>query len=357
MTKIATNAPLGGVNALHAANNFTILRLGLALLVVLGHFKLLSGIASPDWPFCYAATAVDCFFVVSGYLVTSSFDRDANLLRYGLRRLFRIYPLYVLIILAQTVLLGALQRDGVHALSLLRYFVVNSLFLNFMQYDAGSGVLTGLAVPGLNPSLWTLKIEVGFYAVLPFLWMARQRFGFGVLVALFFASAAYYTVLTGAGHYELAKQLPGQLQFFIVGMAGYMFADRVRLGGFWAVLAMILLAGLVTLLLGTRIPVVYPILIGALVIVTALHVPALPIRSDISYGVYLLHAPLIQISLLFGIYVASWWGLAVLLAVVISLAFLAERVIELPGIDVGRRLVKLVPRGLALPLGTRGAPS
>src|SRR5512146_2963750 len=72
-------------------NNFTPMRLLLALLVVLGHFQILAGVNSPPWPFVYAGAAVDCFFVVSGYLVSYSFDRDRDLMRFYIRRFFRIY--------------------------------------------------------------------------------------------------------------------------------------------------------------------------------------------------------------------------------------------------------------------------
>ncbi len=40
-------------------NNFTLLRLMLALLVVLGHFKLLSGTAYPVFPFNLGDAAVE----------------------------------------------------------------------------------------------------------------------------------------------------------------------------------------------------------------------------------------------------------------------------------------------------------
>ena len=59
-----------------AENNFTPLRLGLALLVVLGHYKLFIGIASPAFPFNYAALAVECFFVVSGYQIGRASCRE-----------------------------------------------------------------------------------------------------------------------------------------------------------------------------------------------------------------------------------------------------------------------------------------
>src|SRR5579871_6264888 len=94
-------------------NNFTILRLLLAVMVVFGHFKLLDGVPAPHWPYVYAGAAVDCFFVVSGYLVSLSFDRDSNFQRFYLRRFFRIYPLYIVIVILQTFILGALADGGI----------------------------------------------------------------------------------------------------------------------------------------------------------------------------------------------------------------------------------------------------
>ena len=90
-------------------NNFTILRLCLAWLVFLGHFKLLQGIIHPPFPFIYADFAVDAFFVVSGYLITLSFDNDGNLRRFYIRRLFRLYPLYVAVVAAMTVIMACLS--------------------------------------------------------------------------------------------------------------------------------------------------------------------------------------------------------------------------------------------------------
>ena len=106
-------------------SNFTILRLLLATMVVLGHFKLLVGIWPLDWPFNYPFVAVDCFFIVSGYLIASSFDRDGNLLRFFIRRIFRIYPLYVVVITTQAIILIALAPDfsAIDPKMLFRYMV------------------------------------------------------------------------------------------------------------------------------------------------------------------------------------------------------------------------------------------
>ena len=43
--------------------------------------------------------------------------------------------------------------------------------------------------------------------------------------------------------------------------------------------------------------------------------------QDISYGVYLLHGPLIQLSLLTGLYRPGWLGLLGVLAVLFPLAY------------------------------------
>ena len=88
---------------------------------------------------------------------------------------------------AQTLVLGFLAPAGFLASGarLARYFLVNAVFANFLQYDLGNGVLSGLHTAGLNPSLWTLKIEVSFYLILPAIWWLANRFGPWVLAAIF----------------------------------------------------------------------------------------------------------------------------------------------------------------------------
>lgn len=328
-------------------NNFTPLRLMLALLVVLGHFQAFIGIHSPDWPFNYAAVAVECFFVVSGYLVANSFDRDPDLRRFFIKRLFRIYPLYITVVLAQTLILGSLEERGFLANlgSMATYLAANAVFANFLQYDVGTGVLTGLVDPSLNASLWTLKIEFAFYLLLPFIWRLLDRRGPLTLVAIFLLSALYGEAMRGAGHETLAKQLPGQLQFFVLGIAAYRYRQLLWLENRWIGLALgAVLALAATMLMVPRPPILYPLVVAALVMTLALLTPRLRMKTDISYGVYLLHAPTIQLFLLFGFYQSGLDGLAMILAIVITLALLAERVVEMPGIAIGRRLIRRLSR-------------
>ena len=117
-------------------NNFTLLRNLLALAVVFGHFKLLSGTPAPAFPFNLADAAVDSFFVVSGYLITGSYERTRGLAPFYLRRLFRLYPLYACAVLVQTVVMMLLLPGGPFSAphSTLRYLGFNLFFMNFAQY-------------------------------------------------------------------------------------------------------------------------------------------------------------------------------------------------------------------------------
>ena len=316
-------------------NNFTPLRLLLASLVVLGHYKAFVGIFSPPWPFGYAAVAVECFFVVSGYLVSNSFDRDPNPKRFFIRRVCRIYPLYLAVVLVQTVVLGCMAEGGIagNLRSMAGYLTANALFLNFIQHDIGNGVLTHLVDPSLNASLWTLKVEFAFYLALPILWRATERYGWRLLAGIFLASAAYQAAFLHAGMPTFAKQLPGALQYFVLGIAAYRYRQHLTFRRRW--IPALLAGALLTLMMAWRPPLLFPPVVAAFVVLAALHTPRIGMKRDISYGVYLLHAPLIQLSLLFGLYDL---GLAVLLPAVLVLALLAERFVELPGIAFGRRL-------------------
>ena len=330
-----------------ALNNFTLLRLLLALMVVLGHFKLLSGTAYPSFPFNLADAAVDSFFVVSGFLIAGSYERCRGLWSFYIRRLFRLYPMYLCVVLLQTVIMLALLPNGpfseLH--STLRYLLANVLFVNFLQYDIG-GVLAGLHNPGINPSLWTLKIEIGFYVIVPAIFIATRRWGWTVLAVIFVASAAYNLLALRLGDIRLARQLPGQLQFFVVGMALYLYAGNWRVSPIAS--AAIAVAFLIAWTFLHPIPSgIRPLIVGAFVYTFALCTPVLRLKSDLSYSLYLLHGPLLQTLILLGVFHDNLWFLAGIIAAVLCLSFVTEHLVERPGNAIGHRLSRRLGRPAA----------
>lgn len=325
-------------------NNFTLLRLLLALMVVLGHFKLLSGTAYPRFPFNLADAAVDCFFVVSGYLIAGSYERSHNLWSFYARRVFRLYPMYACIVLVQTAIMLALLPGGPFSepAATLRYLAANLLLANFLQYDIG-GVLSGLQNPSINPSLWTLKIEIGFYVIVPLVHAAVRRWGNWVLPAIFVASVGYSLLLQHLGEPRLAKQLPGQMQFFAVGIALYLYGDRLRLSP-W-VSGGIAVAFLAAWSVFHPIPDgIRPLVVAVFVFSFALYMPVVRLRSDISYSVYLVHGPLIQTLILSGMFLDNLVFLAGVVAAVVLISCITERMVETPGNEFGRRLARRLGR-------------
>lgn len=331
-------------------NNFTLLRLLLALMVVLGHFKLLSGTDYPHFPFNLADAAVDAFFVVSGYLIAGSYERTRGLGPFYVRRVFRLYPMYACIVLIQAAIMLMLLPGGPFSepQATMRYLGANLLFANFLQYDIG-GVLHSLHNPGINPSLWTLKIEISFYLIVPLVYVATRRWGWGVLLAIFAASVGYELVALHMGDDRFAKQLPGQMQFFVVGMALYMYGERLRVSAWVSVLVTVLFfvawTWLSPITAGLR-----PLIVGAFVFCFALCTPVLRMHSDMSYSVYLVHGPLIQTLILLGLFHDTLPFLVIVVCCVLALAYVAERLVERPGNEFGRRLSRrMIRRTPAIP--------
>ncbi len=323
-------------------NNFTLLRLILATLVIFGHFKVLPGIYSNDGLYDYADFAVDAFFIVSGYLVYGSFENSQKIgsQRIGsfyIRRFFRIYPLYLVIILLQMLAMIILLGDKAQFFDAIKYLGSNLIFANFISPDIG-GLLSGQHNNAINPSLWTLKIEAAFYLIIPLLWWLVSRMGIKSLLFIYILSTAFTVIAIHYGEETLSKQLPGQLRFFVVGIALYYCRDKFNIPFYFAFIIAVILFVICTFRSVLPLMPIYPLLVGALVFICVLRLPAIPLKLDISYGVYLIHAPLIQLSLLLGFFEDSTRFLLLLLVVVYILAFMVEKIIEIPMVRYGKKL-------------------
>ncbi|MFC7052621.1 acyltransferase family protein [Hansschlegelia quercus] len=326
-------------------NNFTLLRILFAVAVVYDHFYVLLSAPEARYGFPWAELGVAAFFVTSGVLVTASYDEDPQLLRFWVKRLFRILPLYLLVVGCQGAVMSviALSRGTFDLAELGHYLVMNALFMNF-NAPAFGGVLDGFPTPAINPSLWTLKIELMFYAVLPLLMAVYRRLGFAWIAALFIASTLFYEYFVDAQP-MLAKQLPGQIRYFAVGMAIALYFDRLdalkrpstRILAL-AVIALVAVAGLVWFV--PHASAFEPLFVASAVFIAAFWLPALWEPVDVSYGAYLFHAPIIQLSAVYGLYAADLLRLGALMVIVLSLAALAHIFIEKPGIKLGRAFIR-----------------
>lgn len=327
-------------------NNFDVLRLIFACVVVLHHVNVLIGYEIRNPLFDLSGVGVYGFFVISGYMITWSLDRDERVLPYVLKRFFRIYPLLMFMIVIQAIAFTWLSTREVGLWEIARYVTLNGLFMTFLAPTVGDST-AHLAVNAINGSLWTLKIEVAFYAILPFLLLLTRRFGAAILVVTMIGGYIYFTTLSSMGRFELAKQLPGQMVFFCTGILLYRYRDNLMHFRKWGIAATLVSAFFLVVVrpyLPFRPYIDYvsnPLALAVFVFAAASFLPVLRLRHDISYGVYLIHFPLIQAALILGVPTAAPLPFFVGIGVcTLALAWLSAIALEEPATGFARKLIK-----------------
>lgn len=323
----------------HTANNFNLLRLVFALFVVVYHLIVLS--AAAGWSHLEAPLSllaeigVQGFFVLSGFLVYASLDRSASIGLYAEKRFRRLYPAYAVVVIVCAAAGYAFSSDArANPLAVGEYLGWNLVFANFMAPEL-PGVFAGNPMTEVNGALWTLKIEVMFYLVLPVLaWLLRLfgRAHWMLMIAIYAGAEAWRYFLADMGQVELSRQLPGQMSFFITGMALY----RLSLAG--ARMHIAGLAGAALLTVSLLVDVLEParaLGLGLVAIWIASGWPRLPDAArfgDLSYGVYIVHFPIIQTVVALGLFVAPWTGAGVSLAAAVVAALLLWYLVEKPAL-------------------------
>ena len=296
-------------DAARARNNFDALRLLAALMVVVGHAYVLSGRADAE-PLAahtglggFGEFGVSIFFVISGFLVTGSFERLGNARAYLANRCLRILPGLAVVLLATALVLGPLATslplgDYVSRPQTALY-VVRNLLLYPVTYVL-PGVFEHNPYPvAVNGSLWTLRLEFSFYLVIPLLaW--RGLLSRRVLAGLAGACAlAYWLVLSPAASQLPPAALIAARNFYLFAAGAALFAWRdhpiVRHPAPWLV-ALALLLALAPFKAAT--PYGAPVVLPLVVIGAALR----PVRGlasaarfgDLSYGIYIYAFPVQQ---------------------------------------------------------------
>ena len=293
-------------------NNFDLLRLLFAGAVCLVHAYELSGYPALAalGRVLSADAAVKAFFVVSGFLIFMSFERSTSTASYLEKRIRRIYPAYLTVIMICAVGFAGISSrdltDYFFSREWTEYVAANLSFLNFLQ-PALPGVFEGNRGAAVNGALWTLKIEVMFYLSVPLLVLLFRRLGhLRAIAGLYFLSVAYALVLAWAAErtgrelfLELGRQLPGQLCYFL---AGAFFYYQLPLFERHASHFVIGAAAMLGLDAWWSQPFLAPFALATIVLFFALFLYAgnFGKYGDFSYGVYILHFPILQCFLQFG---------------------------------------------------------
>lgn len=285
-------------------DNYLLLRHVAAALLIYSHSYALAGVAGGSdviarlLPGFYGGkVAVLMFFAISGFLVTNSYLRRPQLLRFVAARVLRIYPAYVVCLIVTVLLVGLFFTS----LSLPSYFtdpgtwryLLHNLGLSGLQYMLPGAFEGGRAYPGVvNGSLWSLALEARLYlylVVLALLQVFRWRW-FGAALAAVFVVANLWLWP------ELAPDSEGKRALTVVfaaAAAAACVAEYVPVST-----RLLALLGLATWLLRDHASA-YGLTIAGIAYFTcwfAYRVPVLPLRfpGDYSYGLFLYGFPVQQ---------------------------------------------------------------
>jgi len=333
---------LAAADRLRERNNWDLVRLTLASMVVAYHSYVMTGLPAPTWYTAIARgdLAVAGFFGLSGYMVAGSYDRAHGLKTYFLSRLCRIYPAYavsVIFALIVGLLVSTLNEWTTLLGSSVRYLLANLLFMNTIQPTI-PGAFENNIHQEINTAWWTLKIEVAFYFFLPALMaVIRGKAGKACTLILYVAGYAWivgWNSLADPEHTNIyariARQLPGWTGYFVVGASAYIYRDHlIRFR--WPI---VMVSSCVVIIGVQTFYLVAPLAITALVLSVGLIGPHIPVNrfGDISFGIYVYHSPIIQLLIWSGITqrigILSVFGLT--MALLIPVAWLSWTVIEYP---------------------------
>ncbi len=343
-------------------NNFDLLRLLLAGIVVLAH-----GIAmrTGDQPRFGISTigdfAVDGFFILSGFLVTRSWLSLNDFWRYTWHRFLRIMPGYwvCLVVMAVVVAPAAtlLGRQWLGELvtapdSVGRFLLVNSGLMVF-QYDIASVFASNPTPLTVNGALWTLILEAGCYFVLACFGLAgllrgRRR----VIVPVFAAALGVLAGLYDLGIYVgIGDNTLRMLMLFMLGASAHLFADRIPMNSVLAAVAAVVLVTSIVTLDNYRHAGAYALAYLLLWLAAGLRA-TVRLKVDLSYGVYIYHYPLQQLMMLTAL-AATPTPLFVLISLVLVLPIAASSwfAVERPCL---RRKNAHLPRWLPGRMALRG---
>ncbi len=231
-------------------NNLDCLRLILAFIVALFHIYALSNVPALSLFGRYLSPqfAVKGFFIISGLLIYRSYARSSTVTSYFEKRARRIYPAYFAIITAAAIALFPLSTFPTRqywGMGLGKYLAANLVFLNFLAPSL-PGIFTSNITTAVNGALWTLKIEVAFYCCVPGMHYFCSRFGpkrvmpvilgfscvwkygFAYLATLDYSRHGHAADNARSLYSQLQGQFPAQLAYFSAGILLLLYFDKLK---------------------------------------------------------------------------------------------------------------------------------
>ncbi len=297
-------------------NNFDLIRLILAILVIYSHSYVILGKHKTEPLMIFTqnqidlgSVAVDLFFIISGFLITGSWEHSKSNSEYLKKRALRILPGFVTAFLISILIIGPLASGNKeHLLNIRHYFSsldIGRLFFDLftLQTPQAGECFSWLPMGNsVNSSLWTIQYEFLCYLMIPFFaWLGLMKkkwrlfLSLIVLYVLLCLQIIYLTKDLENHIPEWLKELLNPINFlrffvdFFLGACYYLFRDKIIRSNFLALLSAIVL--IISCIWTNDVVLVLPITCSYLLFYFAFH-PNIDFsqfakKGDFSYGVYL----------------------------------------------------------------------
>ena len=268
-----------------------------------------------------------------------SYENTLSAKEYFVKRIRRVFPGYLMVIIVSSFVLffvSTKNLENYFSIDWVRYVFANAFTLNFIQYSL-PGVFEENFMTAVNGALWTIKVELMFYFMVPVIVYLFAKINKLAIMVMVYVAAVIYSLFmislgkeTGSDLYlVLERQIPGQLAFFISGGFLYYYFDEFKRHSNMILLSVILLFVFSKL---TGFYFLYPATLAVLVIYSAMifrYLGRWGKFGDFSFGIYIWHFPVIQIFLHFKLFdFHPYYALMGLILTVLFIAFLSWHFIE-----------------------------
>lgn len=351
-------------------NNLNFIQFIMAILVIYSHaFPIATSQNGgeiikdlTDSQYSCGNLAVAAFFIISGFLVSASYENSTGLFAYLKKRVFRIFPGFFAVLVLSALVLGPL----VTTLPLSQYFTnyqtrcyIRGVFMHPLYWNLPGVFEQNLYGSSVNGSLWTIPYQFGFYILLGivgFLGLLKfKKVSLSMFIAFVFAYLMKGNLFSNVTHF-LSMPLNEWLylgMYFTAGMTAYAYRDKIELNRQGAMLFL-------TLLLFAWIAKEYFISTSVLgtYLILYLGYCTKPVKckmAKLSYGIYIYGFPVQQLyTHLFGGSMNPYLNIVLSVPVVLLLAWLSDKFIETPIVKLEKyvTLKPLIPQFVNRACGT-----
>jgi peptidoglycan/LPS O-acetylase OafA/YrhL len=326
-------------------NNFTLIRLLAALIVVKQHSfsstaeSLDSSIMSL---FKLSALGLPSFFFISGLLVAESLRNSSSWKNFLWKRFLRLYPAAWLSILFCAFLLGPIVttwpwKDYFSSNTFFQ-FLSTAFLIQVKYYLPGVFDHSSMGNSSVNASLWTICLELKLYIGLLLCWLlkipGKRYLLFAVMAALLISGQLFPGQTDGLIYELIGRHINFKSEFtctvvFLTGVAANIYKQKIIVKNYW-VLIILFLFLLVVKFHSLRLLVF--VLVPAVNLIVATKgmrlLKRITPKADFSYGLYVFAYPIQQVVANYLNPQGTWMFFLLTILMVFPLAFFSWHMVE-----------------------------